>query len=290
MNTSIDVAIIMGFATILGLGIIIVGLLENKINESESSKPNKKDYVNCIEIEIQGRKHYITQELYNLLGKRGVPTLGEVLSLPPKTKRTSQVPTDIQHFIKDKENTTSRVTPLPTKQETPKHVNKESMREFIENHVQRMADLDYIFAEIDKNKYPITQELKTFLKNGYRNKNLRKEFDKYICNNLNKEVSRPMQEESTNSFIKAETTCTNKFEDYIRNNPPEGFTVETFDLTKDLNPPSVAPEVNPILTDLINKIQTHGDNIVVKQQGQQLTIKATLNQNNQTKHREWGDF
>ena len=42
MNTSIDVAVIMGFTTILGLGIIIVGLLENKINESESSKPNKK--------------------------------------------------------------------------------------------------------------------------------------------------------------------------------------------------------------------------------------------------------
>lgn len=78
MNTSIGVAIIMGFATILGLGIIIVGLLENEINESESSKPNKKDYVNCIEIEIQGHKHYITQELYNRLGKRGVPTLGEV--------------------------------------------------------------------------------------------------------------------------------------------------------------------------------------------------------------------
>lgn len=210
MNTSIDVAIIMGFATILGLGIIIVGLLENKINESESSKPNKKDYVNCIEIEIQGRKHYITQELYNRLGKRGVPTLGEVLSLPPKTKRTSQVPTDIQHFIKDKENTTSRVTPLPTKQETPKHVNKESMREFIENHVQRMADLDYISEEIDKNKYPITQELKSLLKNGYRNKNLRKDFD-----------------------------------DYIRNNPPKGFTVETFDLTKNINQPSVAPRGQP---------------------------------------------
>lgn len=255
MNTSIGVAIIIGFATILGLGLIIVMLLENEINESESSKPNKKDYVNCIKIEIQGRKHYITQELYNRLGKRGVPTLGEVLSLPPNPKRTSQAPSDIKHFIKDKENTTSRVTPFPTKQETPKRANKESMREFIENHIQRMDDLDYISEEINKNKYPITTELKSLLRNGYRNKNLRKDFD-----------------------------------DYIRNNPPKGFTPENFSLTKEFNQPSEALRVNPVLSDLINQIQTHGDNIVVKQQGQQLTIKATLNQNNQNKNNQWGEF
>lgn len=193
--------------------------------------------------------------MYNLLGKRGVPTLGEVLSLPPNPKRTSQAPTDIKHFIKDKENTTSRTTPFPTKQETPKRGNKESMREFIENHIQRMADLDYISAEINKNKYPITPELKSLLRKGYRNKNLRKDFD-----------------------------------DYIRNNPPEGFTVETFNLNKNINQPSEAPGVNPILKDLINQIQTRGDNIGVKQQGQQITIKATLNKNNQNKTDQWGEF
>lgn len=251
INTSsrdvVSVAVIILLITIFTFLVII----PSDFCKEPPSKPNKKDDVNCIEIEIQGRKHYITQELYNRLGKRGVPTLGEVLSLPPKTKRTSQVPTDIQHFIKDKENTFSRVTPFPTKQETPKRANKESMREFIENHIQRMDDLDYISEEINKNKYPITTELKSLLRNGYRNKNLRKDFD-----------------------------------DYIRNNPPEGFTPETFDLTKNTE----APGVNPILTDLINQIQTHGDNIVVKQQGQQLTIKATLNQNNQNKNNQWGDF
>lgn len=215
------------------------------------SKPNKKDNVTCIELEVRGRKYTITKELYNLLGKRGVPTLGEVLSLPPNPKRNSQAPTPIKHSIKGKENTTSRVTPFPTKQETPKPINKESMREFIENHIQRMADLDYISEKINKNKYPITPELKSLLRNGYRNKNLRKDFDDYICNN-----------------------------------PPKGFVPETFDLTKNTE----APGVNPVLTDLINQIQTHGDNIIVKQQAQQLTIKATLNQSNQNKQDPWGDF
>lgn len=211
--------------------------------------------MNCIEIEVRGRKRLISIELYNLLGKRGVPTLGEVLALPKKTKRTTQGPTNINHFIKDKENSKSHVTPLPTKQETPKRVNEESMQEIIENHIQRMGDLDYIFAEIYKNKYAITTELTSLLINGYRNKNLRKDFD-----------------------------------DYIRNNPPKGFPVETFDLTKAVNPPSQAPRVNPIISDLINQIQTHGDNIIVKQQGPQLTIKATLNQEKKTQENQWGEF
>lgn len=55
------------------------------------------------------------------------------------------------------------------------------------------------------------------------------------------------------------------------------------------NDETEAPRVNPILSDLINQIQTHGDNIVVKQQGQQLTIKATLNQSNQNKNNQWSE-
>ena len=129
------------------------------------------------------------------------------------------------------------------------------MQEIIENHKRRLDDLDYIFAEIYKNKYWITTELESFLKNGYKNKNLRKDFD-----------------------------------DYIRNNPPKSVTVETFDLNKDVNPPTEAPRVNPIISDLINQIQTHGDNIIVKQQGHQLTIKATLNQEKKTKESQWGEF
>lgn len=251
INTSsrnvVSVAVLILLITIFTSLVII----PSDFCKETPSKPNKKDNVTCIELEVRGRKYTITKELYNLLGKRGVPTIGEICSLPPNPKRTSQVPTDIQHFIKDKENTTSRVTPFPTKQETPKRTNKESMREFIENHIQRMDDLDYISEEINKNKYPITTELKSLLRNGYRNKNLRKDFD-----------------------------------DYIRNNPPKDFAPETFDLTKNTE----APGVNPVLTDLINQIQTHGDNIVVKQQGQQLTIKATLNQNNQNKNNQWGEF
>lgn len=245
----------VGILFIILIEIIFLWLTLKDTEEYESSKPNKKDDVTCIELEVQGRKYTITKELYNLLGKRGVPTLGEVRSLPPNPKRISQTTTHINHSIKEKENTTSRVTPFPTKQETPKRANKESMREFIENHIQRMDDLDYIAEEIEKHKYPITPELKSLLRNRYRNKNLRKDFD-----------------------------------DYIRNNPPEGFTVETFDLTKNINQPSVAPGTNPVLSDLINQIQTHGDNIVVKQQGQQLTIKATLNQNSQNKNDQWGNF
>ena len=255
INTSprnvVPVAVLILLITIFTYLVII----PSDFCKETPSKPNKKDNVTCIELEVRGRKYTITKKLYNLLGKRGIPTLGEVLSLPPNPKRTSQAPTDIKHFIKDKENTTSRVTPFPTKQETPKPINKESMRKFIENHIQRMADLDYISEEINKNKYPITPELKSLLRNGYKNKNLRKDFD-----------------------------------DYIQNNPPEGFTVETFDLTKNINQPSVTPGVNPNLKDLINQIQTHGDNIVVKQQGQQLTIKATLNQNSQNKNNQWGEF
>ena len=278
----------VGILLILLIEIIFTGLALKDTEEYESSKPNKKDYANCIEIEIQGRKHYITQELYNRLGKRGVPTLGEVLSLPPKTKRTSQVPTDIQHFIKDKENTTSRTTPFPTKQVKTKSKSKETVQEIWEKHERNMADLDYIESEITKHNYPITKELEIILRT--KDINYRKEFDDYINRHYPKEINQPMKKESTSGFLKTETTCTNEFENYIHNNPPKGFTVETFDLTKDANPTSEAPGVNPVLSDLINQIQTHGDNIVVKQQGQQLTIKATLNQNNQNKTDQWGDF
>lgn len=77
-----------------------------------------------------------------------------------------------------------------------------------------------------------------------------------------------------------------EFETYVRSNPPKDFAPENFNLNKNTE----APGVNPILSDLINQIQTHGDNIIVKQQGQQLTIKATLNQNNQNKNNQWGEF
>lgn len=199
---------------------------------------------NYVFSEIKKHNYTMTYELLRITMLKGPEMRKEfetyVRSNPPKD-HTSQL---IDRLTRGKENTTSRVTPFPTKQETPKRANKESMREFIENHIQRMADLDYISEEINKNKYPITPELKSLLRNGYRNKNLRKDFD-----------------------------------DYIRNSPPKGCATETFNLTKSTE----APGVNPILSDIINQIQTHGDNIIVKQQGQQITIKATLNQNNQNK-------
>ena len=46
----------------------------------------------------------------------------------------------------------------------------------------------------------------------------------------------------------------------------------------------------PTVGDALDIIRNHTDSIVVKQQGQQLTIKATLNQNNQNKNNQWGDF
>lgn len=117
---------------------------------------------------------------------------------------------------------------------------------------QHTAILDYIESKIKKHNYPITHELEIILRNG--GENLREEFDKYVR----------VQKE---------------FDEFMRNL-----------LNKQHKQPSVAPGVNPILKDLINQIQTHGDNIVVKQQGQQLTIKATLNQEKKTQENQWGEF
>lgn len=228
-------AMIIVFSIILVLTILDINKLENETNETESSKTENSKTKNE---DFAKEKDESTEK-------------AAIFCFPQKRKGTIQVVPYYDHLIRDKGKATSRVTPFPTKQETPKRENKESMREFIENHIQRMDDLDYISAKINKNKYPITPELKNLLRNGYKNKNLRKDFN-----------------------------------DYIRNNPPKGFTVETFDLTKNTE----APGVNPILTDLINQIQTHGDNIVVKQQGQQLTIKATLNTEIQNQKDQWGEF
>ena len=46
----------------------------------------------------------------------------------------------------------------------------------------------------------------------------------------------------------------------------------------------------PTIANALDIIRHNSDSIVVKQQGQQLTIKATLNQNNQNKNNQWGDF
>lgn len=228
-------AMIIVFSIILVLTMLGINKLENETNETESSKTENSKTKNE---DFAKEKNESTEK-------------ATIFWFPQKRKGTIQVIPYYDHLIRDKENTTSHTTPFPTKQEAPKHVNKETMREFIENHIQRMDDLDYIFAKINKNKYPITTELESFLKNGYRNKNLRKDFD-----------------------------------DYIRNNPPKGFAPETFYLTKNTE----APGANPILSGLINQIQTHGDNIIVKQQGQQLTIKATLNKDNKNEKDQWGEF
>lgn len=46
----------------------------------------------------------------------------------------------------------------------------------------------------------------------------------------------------------------------------------------------------PTIGDALDIIKHHSDSMVVKQEGQQLTIKATLNQNNQNKNDQWGNF
>lgn len=46
----------------------------------------------------------------------------------------------------------------------------------------------------------------------------------------------------------------------------------------------------PTIGDALDTIRNHSDSMVVKQQGQQLTIKATLNKNNQNKTDQWGEF
>lgn len=169
---------------------------------------------------------------------------------PQKRKGTIRVIPYYDHLIRDKGNTTSRTTPFPTKQTKIKRIIKDPIQQSFERDEKHLTK---ILAKNQNNTNSITSDL-------------------------------------TTGLLKAETASTNEFENYICNNPPEGLTVETFDLTKDLNPPSVAPGVNPILSDLINQIQTHGDNIVIKQQGQQLTIKATLNQEKKTQENQWGEF
>lgn len=173
-----------------------------------------------------------------------------IFSFPQKRKGTIQVIPYYDHLIRDKGNTTSRTTPFPTKQTKIKRIIKDPIQQAFERDEKHLTKI------LAKNQNSIN----------------------IITSNL------------TTGFLKDETSCTNEFENHIHNNQPKGFTVETFDLTKNLNPPSVSPEVNPILSDLINQIQTYGDNIVVKQQGQQLTIKATLNQTNKNEQNQWGNF
>lgn len=152
----------------------------------------------------------------------------------------------MDHLIRDKGNTTSRTTPFPTKQTKIKRIIKDPIQQSFERDEKHLTK---ILAKNQNSTNSITSDL-------------------------------------TTGLLKAETTCTSEFENYIRNNPPEGFAPETFDLTKNTE----APRVNPILSELINQIQTHSDNIIVKQQGQQLTIKATLNQEKKTQENQWGEF
>lgn len=167
-------------------------------------------------------------------------------SFPQKRKGTIRVIPYYDHLIRDKGNTTSRTTPFPTKQTKIKRIIKDPIQQAFERDEKHLTK---ILAKNQNSTNIITSNL-------------------------------------TTGFLKDESTCTNEFENYIRNNPPKGFTPETFDLTKNTE----APGANPVLSDLINQIQTHSDNIVVKQQGQQLTIKTTLNQNNQNKNNQWGEF
>lgn len=46
----------------------------------------------------------------------------------------------------------------------------------------------------------------------------------------------------------------------------------------------------PTIGDALDTIRNHSDSMVVKQEGQQITIKATLNKNNQNKTDQWGEF
>lgn len=138
---------------------------------------------------------------------------------------------------------------------TPFPTKQEALKHVAKEAIQdsqHMTTLDYIESKIKKHNYPITHELETILRNG--RENLREEFDKYVR----------VQKE---------------FDEFMHNI-----------LNKQNKQASVDPGVNPILSDLINQIQTHGDNIIVKQQGQQLTIKATLNQEPKTQENQWGDY
>ena len=86
--------------------------------------------------------------------------------------------------------------------------------------------------------------------------------------------------------------------DDLDNLEPDAPVVST--LTEDSTLESSDPKQNhqevkqahtePTIGDALDIIKHHSDSMVVKQEGQQLTIKATLNQNNQNKNNQWGDF
>lgn len=91
---------------------------------------------------------------------------------------------------------------------------------------------------------------------------------------------------------------THPTKDDLNNIEPDTPVVAT--LTEDSALESSDPKQNhqeikqahtePTIGDALDIIKHHSDNIIVKQQGQQLTIKATLNQNNQNKNNQWGEF
>lgn len=176
------------------------------------------------------------QESSKSKGKTESPEEGTIFWFPQKTKGTIRVPSSIDLFMRDKGNTTSRTTPFPTKQEKFKRIIEDPVQKEFEKD---KSNLKHILSQPQNGTCLITSDLETGL-------------------------------------LKAETNYANEFSNYIRNNPPKGFTVETFDLTKDLNPPSITPEVKTELSNLINQIQTHSDNVLVKKDGRHLVIKATL--------------
>ena len=118
-----------------------------------------------------------------------------IFSFPQKRKGTIVVIPYYDHLIRDKGNTTSHTTPFPTKQTKIKRIIKDPIQQAFERDEKHLTK---ILAKNQNSTNSITSNL-------------------------------------TTEFLKDETTCTNEFENYIRNNPPEGFTVETFDLTKDIN-------------------------------------------------------
>ena len=207
INLSIESVTIMGFAIFPILGLLFISLLESETSEHESSKANKD---------------HQEKEVYKFN--------------KPRMKGAVQVIPYLDHLIRDKGNTNSRVTPFPTKQDKFKRITQDPVQKEFEKD---KSNLKHILSQAQNGTCLITSDLETGL-------------------------------------LKTETNCTNEFGDYISNNPPEGFTVETFDLTKDLNPPSVAPEVKTDLNNLINQIQTHSDNLSVKKEGRHLVIKTTL--------------
>ena len=156
------------------------------------------------------------------------------------------------------------------------------------------------------NSYDIVGKSETQSENSYGTTNIlkRKSTDP-IQDAVKKDkenLDQILDEDTSEDFLTLANTVsrinTHPTKDDLNNIDPDAPALAT--LTEDSTLESSDPKQNhqevkqahtePTIGDTLDIIKHHSDSMVVKQQGQQLTIKATLNQTNKNEQNQWGDF